>query len=148
MQRLQKAGFVVTGGIQPAAAGKPRVGQRQHVGGNFPHAAPADARVEPVARDIAAQPVRSSLLQPLMSSRQPSRLVESYSAPTHSAGSAQRRFHGPPSAPRISRNFFRRTSGKAVVRWSSQSAMVGYSPGSAGSLPAMKSRNDCPAASM
>ena len=67
---------------------------------------------------------------------------------TQNAGNAQMRLHGPLSAPRISRYFFSRTSGKAVVRWSAQSPMVGNSPGKAGSLPAMKSRNDWPEASM
>ena len=40
------------------------------------------------------------------------------------------------------------TSGKMVVRWFSQSFLVGSSPGSAGRRPSMKSRNDCPAALM
>ena len=55
---------------------------------------------------------------------------------------------GPPSAPRISRNRLRRTSGKSVVRWSFQSVIVGSSPGSAGSLPARKSRKLWPLASI
>ena len=46
----------------------------------------------------------------------------------------------PPSAPRISRKLFSRTSGKAVDRWSVQSASVGVSPGSTGNLPSRKSR--------
>ena len=60
--------------------------------------------------------------------------ASSYSRPTQNAGSAHRRFHGPPSAPRISRYFFSRTSGKAVVMWSAQSFSVGSAPGSAGEL--------------
>ena len=52
---------------------------------------------------------------------------------------ARRWFQGPLSAPRISRNFFSRTSGNAVVMWSFQSRSVGSAPGSTSSSPA---RND------
>mmetsp|Transcript_32390 Transcript_32390/g.82244 ORF Transcript_32390/g.82244 Transcript_32390/m.82244 type:complete len:211 (-) Transcript_32390:990-1622(-) len=89
---------------------------------------------------------RSSCVQSLTSASASACACASYSRPTHSAGSAQIMRHGPPSAPRISRNFFSRTSGKMVVRWLAQSDRVGYSPGSAGSLPAMKSRHDMPSA--
>jgi hypothetical protein len=49
-------------------------------------------------------------------------------------GSAQMLSSGPPSAPRISRKLLRRTSGKAVERWSVQSERSGFSPGEDGEL--------------
>lgn len=53
------------------------------------------------------------------------------------------RRQGPPSAPRISRNFFIRTSGKVVDRCNSQSSIVGYSPGKAARLPATPMNVSC-----
>src|SRR3546814_6753934 len=90
---------------------------------------------------------RSSRVKSLTRSQAASSAASSYSRPTQDAGNAHSRPHGPPSAPRISRNFFIRTSGNAVVMWSDQSAIVGSAPGSTGSLPRMKSRKLCPLAS-
>ena len=90
---------------------------------------------------------RSARVKSFTRSQAASSAASSYSRPTQNAGSAQMRFHGPPSAPRISRNFFIRTSGKAVVMWSDQSVIVGSAPGSAGRRPSMKSRKLWPLAS-
>ena len=87
------------------------------------------------------------MLKSFTRSHAASSAASSYNSPVQKAGSAHSRFHGPPSAPRISRYFFSRTSGNAVVMWSDQSRSVGSAPGSAGSLPARKSRKLWPLAS-
>ena len=44
----------------------------------------------------------------------------------HSAGSAQIMRHGPPSAPRISRNFLRRTCGSNIIGGGQSGVMMYY----------------------
>lgn len=74
----------------------------------------------------------SALVQSLMRSSAAAWDSESYSRPTQSADRAQMIFQGPPSAPRISMNFFSLISGKMVDRWFSQSFRLGFSPAKIG----------------
>ena len=128
----------------PCAALQPVARDLEHFERHLAHGAAAQRRRQASRGTSRSSASRSSAVQSATRSGRVERRLSSRS-PTHSAGSAQMRRHGPPSAPRISRKVFRRTSGKAVVRWSVQSPRRGIAPGNAGSLPAMKSRNDWPA---
>src|SRR5690554_6292207 len=146
-QRLQEPHLIAALVIERSPARKPCSGNLQRADGKVLDLAAAERQAQRMLRHPVAQGVALFQAEVLDRSQAASSEASSYSRPTQNADSAHSRFHGPPSAPRISRNFFSRTSGKAVVMWSVQSVSVGSSPGSAGSLPARKSRKLWPLAS-